>query len=335
MEKFQLYQNKIKEIVNNTTISSKSIFEFDEYTPYADELDFIFNFYTDTLNRSKHNLTPNGIFFNEKRTINAGADKIDDYYIITFNLGLIRSLTDNFKESNFILDKNFQDFETDLGISIKEFMYEYCIHFAFYHEMAHLVQKSDYLNLGLLEHLDGQDDYSEEKHLLELDADEFGTLHLGGHLLQYIENLEREFEKILTQEQLESLLVLSCSTIILYWYTFPSNRKTIHYERLSHPHTSIRTLAMIFTLIPYIRKGLKLKKIANFTINSNTILDKTLAFCTSISPNFFDGKDPIKPLMENIKTERDEIMNYLKKFQQLKQNNELLAVYKWNKSLSS
>ena len=330
----KIYKEKIKELLANTSISKNNIFEYD-FSEYKDEFDEVFSFYQENLiNNSKYGITPSVIFFNNNLTVNAKAGKDNSYYIISINMGTIVKLIEMFKEKTDLLDeennKDFLEFEAFLDIPINNLMYQNAFHFTFYHEMAHLIQKSEFLENNLYEHLDNSNDFSERRHLLELDADEFSSISIGSHIIQYSEKM---FGDDLTDEQFENLLVIACSSVFLYLLSFPSNIRKIHYDRFSHPHPVIRVLSIIFAIVSYCIESLQSKG-TDITLNSKETVNKTFEFSKSLSESFFEGSNPISEFQESLEEEGLCILDYLTKYQNLKINDRTLAVYKWNQMVT-
>lgn len=325
----ELYKEKTKELVDNTPLTEENIFEYD-YSPYADEFDDAFSFYQENLkHNARYGIDPSIVFFNSNFSKNAWASKQNNIYIISFNMGLVVHLIQMFQEKEDLLteerNKDFFYFEKLLDNPIHILMHQNSVHFTFYHEMGHLVQKSDLLENRLYEHLDNSDGYLERRHLLELDADEFSSISIGAHILQYAEKM---FGDEVTKIQFENLIVISCSSIFLYFLSFESNKREIYYEKFTHPHPVIRVMWIVFSIVGYCTRSLEAKGI-DLGLNGREIVDKTFEFSESISGQFFED-NLISDFNESLGTEITNIIAYLTKFQALKENDETLAVHKWN-----
>lgn len=325
----ELYKEGKKVLLDNTPLKEDYIFEY-ENSPYADEFDNIFSFYQENLERNaKYGIQPSIVFFNSNLSINAWASKHNDIYIISFNMGLVVSLIQSFREKVDLLteenNKEFFDFEKYLDNPISILMHQNSVHFTFYHEMGHLIQKSDLLENRLYEHLDNSGEYSEIRHLLELDADEFSALSIGAHILQYAEKM---FGANITKSQFENLIVISCSSVFLYLLSFKSYQREMYYEKFTHPHPIVRIMWIVFTIVGYCKRSLEAKGIT-LGLNGKSIVNKTFEFSKSISNQFFHD-DPIGDFNESLANEGKNIMAYLTKFQGLKENDKTLAVSKWN-----
>lgn len=326
----ELYYTLTDELVKNNVITKNNIFDYDS-SPYKDEFNNIFSFYQKNLiHNAKYGIVPSVLFFNNNFSINAMANKVNGYYVISLNMGTVVRLIEMFIEKPELLNEEdnsaFLKFETLLDNPINVLMYQNAIHFTFYHEMAHLIQKSQLLENNLYEHLDNLESFSELRHILELDADEFSAISIGAHLLQYA---ERMFGLDLTNEQIDNLLVISCSSVFLYILSFPSNRREIYYEKFTHPHPVIRITSIIFIVVGYCIETLKAKGI-DMNLNSKEIVNKTLYFTKKISTHFFEDSNLISDYIKSLGDEGSNIMDYLTKYQELKDKDFSLAVNKWN-----
>ena len=130
-------------------------------------------------------------------------------------------------------------------------MYQQATHFTIYHEIAHLIQKSKYLNSALYEFAAAEADFDYCRHLYELDADLFAALNIGSHILQYAKGT---FGDGLKNEHVEKLIVIICSSSLFYFLFFQSDVKGMYYEEKTHPHPVIRVSLVIFHLVSYLQE---------------------------------------------------------------------------------
>ncbi|GAA3773325.1 hypothetical protein [Flavobacterium ginsengiterrae] len=93
-------------------------------------------------------------------------------------------------------------------------LYQVAQHFTFYHELAHLIQKSDLLYNFLYERPQQQEHFSIVNYKLELDADELAT---ATHIHQYIFKI---FGENIDNQKVESITELFCFGILLYMLSF-------------------------------------------------------------------------------------------------------------------
>jgi hypothetical protein len=331
MDYHQKYLLKTKELVDNSNIPKTDVFDY-ELSPHRDEFDDMFYFYQNTLDRdSKYGIVPSVFFFNNNTDVNAYATKTTNgYYVISINKGTIRKLINMFTEKTDsitnVLDEDFSNFEQSLDTSISMLMYLNAVHFTFYHEEAHLIQKSKFLENVICEDTQENGNYSLDKHILEIDADEFSSLSIGSHIFQYAETT---FGEKITASQLEKLIIISCSSAFLYILSFNSNKgQNMYYEKKSHPHPIIRITWIVHTIVGYCVRNF-IQNGSRLNLNVNDIVHKTLDFSQIISENVYqDGL--IRNYLDIFEKEGVEIFAYLLKIEILKQNNKSLAVSKWN-----
>lgn len=323
------YKDQKEELINKIGFKKEEIFEY-EFSPLKDEFDWVFKFYQENLKKNvKYGITPALIFFNTNLSINAWAGKNKGYYIISFNMGTIVRLIQLFIEKLEVFysdEDQFSDFEKLLDNPVNVLMYQNAIHFTFYHEMAHLVQQSELLNDKIYEKCNEADNYSEIKHILELDADEFSALSIGGHILRYAETT---FGDKINSSQFEGLVIISCSSIFLYLSLFQTSKRDIYYDESTHPHPTIRILWIIFTIVSYCSHSLKAKGI-QIELDKESIIDNTFLICERVGGIVYENNHFIN-FKNTLKKERSNIIGYLQKLQKMKNKDNSLSVPKWNK----
>jgi hypothetical protein len=171
-------------------------------------------------------------------------------------------------------------------------------------------------------------EYKRRKHLLEIDADEFSSLCLGTHVLQYAQKL---FPKTLNQEILEGLLIFCLVPVFVYMTSFGGGEGEIYFKDKSHPHPIIRVMLVTMTICHYINQSLN-ENGNEFSVDYNTVLNRILQVADEMEQKVFESpyvNDFIKTLKENL----NEILDYVDYFDKLKIEDKTLAVYKWNQNV--
>ncbi len=325
------YQNNLEELKNIIDVPKNDYFDF-EFSPYNDEFLKIYKFYTEALStHSYYGIEPAYLYFNTKTTKNAKATKHDGNYIVTINMGTIAWLILNFRDNSRLESEGsirlFKLLAPVLDTSITNLMFQTALHFTFYHEMAHLVQKSEYLESSLDEIPREIEEFDSKRHILELDADEFGALCIGAHINQYAENV---FGESLDQIKFESLVVLFCTPIIFYLLSFESHHDDIYFEEKTHPHPIIRLTYVILTISHYCNQSLE-KENKGFSIDVKEITKHAISICDELESNFLETKNTNRYM--NLASEnREDIKNYIKTYYDLRNGDADLAVYKWNQN---
>lgn len=324
------YLEIIEEFHQKPFTNDESIFDYHN-TPFEKEFEDMFTFYQETLYLNRHyGITPSRLYFNTTYGVNARAVKAPDFYLISIKAGLLLKMIEMFKNnSNFLIKagQKMKLIEDYFDVSTQELMYQLAIHFTFYHEMAHLIQKSEFLDSGLNENLDGTVVFSSRRHLLELDADEFSAVSIAAHTVQYASNIFGD-DISSSNKKIEELLVLVCSTVLLYMLTFSSNNKEIYYKESSHPHPVIRVLRVMNTIIGQYQQtfnhlGVSIK------IDLPDIIRRSAEFAGEIAEDII-GENPTERFVAYLATEMDNIKQYLKEFDELGAGDETLALNKWN-----
>jgi len=167
----------------------QDIFDYRD-TPIEAELESAFQFYQQAMiDHYKYGTEPSYLFFNSMRTVNAQAGKIAGIYLIGINIGTLSWLKESSTNAANAAASELASIYDQLDNPIEVLIHDFALHFTFYHEQAHLIQKSEFLAHFLQEEPLVTEEYSMERHILEFDADEFSSLCLGGHLLQYSNNI--------------------------------------------------------------------------------------------------------------------------------------------------
>jgi hypothetical protein len=314
------YSNHTDQMIAIFPKLNKEVFNFD-LDPDNHEFQKVFSFYKVTLSENSfYGITPCFLFFRNDTSINAHAAKAADKYLVAINSGTITQLSDLFKtlDTNKTLNLISLDI-SKLGTSLNAVMLQFCYHFTFYHEMAHLIQKSEYLEGGLNEIPIKKEPYDERRHLLELDADAFSAISLSEHIIQLLEENYRVFNK----EDIIDIFALLSATAFNYVLTFNSGSLDLYTYDLVHPHPIIRISYIITNLLSYAAQRfgtdiitMQIKK----AIISKAIMIGKIVF----------SKDIMIRYERVLKEHKKEIEAYISHFDNLAERDESLALAKWN-----
>ena len=162
-------------------------------------------------------------------------------------------------------------------------MYQLTMHFTFYHELAHLVQKSEYLESHLYERPFEVEEFDLTRHKLEIDADSFSGISIASHIQQYA---LKHFGDDLDSNKMESLIQMFCSSALLYFLAFQSCKGEIYFYENSHPHPMIRILNFILTITNYLQQSPKLTE-RKITLNHINIFKATIKTTALIETSVF------------------------------------------------
>ncbi|AEE48179.1 hypothetical protein [Haliscomenobacter hydrossis] len=322
----------LNELIAKKIIPSDDVFDFSG-SPFYEEFKDILDFYQKNLliNSTKYDIHPCVIYIKNQFGINARAAKIQDYFIISINMGAIKHLIDVFLMNKELINeeslKEYQELESFLDVPIHVLMHHGAIHFSFYHEMAHLIQKSDYLTLSIYEDADHDSQFFITRHLLEIDADEFSAINVVAHVVDHAEDT---FGDNLNESIMQNLIVVLCSSLLLYFLSFQSykNEPEIYTTKSTHPHPCIRIAWIVITIIDYVNQDLKGRGY-DFTLDRKKIGEAMLTFSELIGVKIF-GDSTISYFRKLMEENAELISIYLHKISMLKHNDKSMAVSKWN-----
>ncbi|SHF81872.1 hypothetical protein [Chryseobacterium sp. OV279] len=252
-----MFSEKIEKIIECNIIKADEAFDY-EYSPYSERFDKIHNLFWSILGHESYNynLKDCYFFFANNFSVNAKACRHNNYNLISINSGLVVWLIKNIIENEKLEEyykKQYGIFQKIQFYSFEELSFQMNLLFTFYHEFAHLLQQSDYLELGLEE--ESKSDFSLYRHALELDADTFSGVFIARHLIQYYEKDFSEFGI----EYLESITVILGSNLFFYLSSFSGANKQLYFKENSHPHPFIRVIRILFTIGKYFQDDYKIK----------------------------------------------------------------------------
>lgn len=324
------YRESNNAIIQNVGISNELLCNLDSTHNRTEFLE-VYKFYQETLEINVHyGIDPAHFFFVNSDTINARAGLSNNgTYLIGINRGTINWLIDNFKlNDSLILDADtilFDKLEPFTDTSINNLMYQAGCHFTFYHELAHLIQKSEYLELNMEENPLPIENFDINRHLLELDADTFSALCLGTHIMQYSENL---FGEDVSKPLVEALIVLFSIPIILYLLSFTGNCHNLYFQETTHPHPAIRLTNFLMVLTHYCN-GVLEGKDRGFTANQGDMFLNAIDIAEELQEEFFNN-NTVSLYKQNIAANRPQVMQYLSELIELNESLETTSKHKWN-----
>ncbi|CAA0163287.1 conserved hypothetical protein [Tenacibaculum maritimum] len=324
------YREKVREIIEKTDLLPGFFSDIEGLDNEEDFLD-AFKFYTETLELNKdYGIEPAHLFFINSDKINGRATLTSNgHFLIGINRGTIDWLVNKFKLNDTLISDSgvnlFNILSTYMDTSINKLMYQAGCHFTFYHELAHLIQKSNYLELSMEENPKAVENFNMDRHLLEIDADTFSALCIGTHIIQYSENI---FGENISRPIMEAIQVLFIIPIILYILSFEGNKQKLYFREKTHPHPAIRITNFIIVLTHYINGALEGKN-RGFTTNQGRIFIYAMEIAEELQDSFFDTS-VITSYRENVTANRPQVIKYIG---DLVESNAILtttAQYKWN-----
>lgn len=262
-----IYEDEISELLRNVhTIHKKDVYNYIG-TDLETEFEEYFNFCLSNMREEcdMFNIQPSFLYFFNEYDTKARATKFEGKYIIEIKYGVVKILHKLFVGSDSLFFKQDETIEKYFGLiqiitpkSIPQLMLQYSTLFTYYHELAHLIQQSDYTHNSLLEEISNQQE-SEDKqqHIREIDADFFAASNLAQHICQYWDEI-RQCDPSVSNNQLYELVVISMASINCYLAHFQTFPEEIYFYENSHPHAANRLLLILGVINDYIKTHLEI-----------------------------------------------------------------------------
>lgn len=307
------YQKICEELKKNKVISANDIFDF-EYSPLKDIYRNYFEYCQENLINycQNYDIQPARFYFHNEYAVNARAATKNGYFVIGVNMGTIQvpyrlfyEQNDMFAE-NEILCEHFKELSTKINVSLGFLMFHLSTLFTYHHELAHLVQKSSLLKMGLTEQYAFLNNhmFNIVKHVLEFDSDLHGADAICSKLLEHFKKLSPENQ---TGRNLVKLLSLGISSIFSYFLLCFNINQKIYYREFSHPHPLIR---ISYVLDRFIRVASE-----NLPINVNINPEKLVELGFVISDIFFKSQKNTNQVLGEFQKQFlekfDSIENYI------------------------
>ncbi len=123
-------------------------------------------------------------------------------------------------------------------------------HFTFYHEFAHIIQIQERKDSTSID-VAPEKGYNLNRHILEMDADEFSSLFLASHILQYADKQLKYINNIsLTYMSAFFIIPILSNSISIY----PEDIQTIDLRNEMHPHPIFRILFVALVITEFINQ---------------------------------------------------------------------------------
>jgi hypothetical protein len=246
-------------------------------------------------------------------SVNAKAGLVEDNFVILFNMGLIANLYPFFLNYRFDFNKKaykrFELIERYFDASPEWLMYQISTQFTFYHEQAHLIQKSEELKSMIFENYSGSNKaFSLEHHVLEIDADYWGAHFICYHITEYWQKQDRKAQ---TQETLIALLILGLSAIFSYFIFLSSGHYKIYLKESTHPHPSIRISYLADVFLNVASQTFQ----DQFDLNLNGLLVECFSVCEEMFKDRKPEFDFIDTFLKELKEQINPAQVYIREMQ--------------------
>ncbi|WP_316784982.1 hypothetical protein [Pedobacter frigiditerrae] len=277
-------------------VTADNLMHFEFNDDYRDSLLATAEFYLQAIEHHKVYLKiPLGLIFSSEISENAKAGVHEGRGLIVWNGGLlIKQIKLKEKEAKIkyaIEQTELADFLSQLDNPPSTLFFQSLQHFTFYHEFAHVIQLQEKGGMEIMLSPQ-QNEYDVNKHLLELNADEFSALLLSSHIEQYAMGMFGKVDK----ENLSKLLSLFLVPILTESISiYPDDLTDFNMEKGSHPHPMVRLLHTVISMI----EALNQRHVKGFKLNSKEILIQTMEVASQLTKLDLMTlwKDNLKPIM--------------------------------------
>lgn len=251
--KYNHLENK-KLLVAKGIVNSEDIFDYSVSDPYK-VVEQFFQFCQQNLSEEcgKYDIQPALIYIRSLMDVNAAAGKGNDHYVIRVNFGTILIMFRLYTDHRHIFNEDalgdFTELNKSLDESLDYLLFQVSMQFTFFHERAHLIQKSPVEHQWVDENynLNPEDaPFSLSHHIREFDADIHASTFVAFHLVDY---WKRQSDKIRTKENLEFIISIGLAGVLAYFLFLKRNYAKVYYKAGTHPHPLIRISYILDNLV--------------------------------------------------------------------------------------
>jgi len=286
------YNNGAARLTSKRYIPSDWVFDYSTST-LAELFDRFYRFCQDNLDNhcNEFAIQPATFFYKNDISVNAAAGRQNDDSIMFLNSGTLVTMYQALYNGNkaFLTDEYLKMTYTDIlpqDTPPDFIMYQITIQFTYYHELAHLIQRSPQLSSFIMEayalHGPGSV-YDHEKHLKEFDADLHAAQMIYFHIYEFWGKLpvdKRDSDRL---GKMVSLYLCG----MLFYLSFLSGRVLpIYFEESDHPHPLIRV-----TYIMDIILGVAEQHFSDHRLDGRVVLRETFNIAERICKA--NGQDSI------------------------------------------
>jgi len=333
------YNEYCQTLTSNTDVDQSEIFEY-EGTPYellCDQLFQQFQFHLES-NFSLFDIKPGFFFFNNDRRVNGWAWKDNDIYINSFNIGTVHKLRELFL--NIDLTKllksapelaKLSPIQEPLRSPLNDLLFNSSMIYLFYHEAGHLIQFSSTRSLSKTSEKPKKtvSKFDILDHVYELDSDLFAAIRLSRHITF---GWDKFNEKHKTKENLERMILSSVLGAAVFKMLYIEFSKEIYYEERTHPHSFIRAMAIMNTVIEY--TNIHAEKYLGTKLDHENLVKDSIVLFDEVLPLLL-GDNAIDNLRLIYKNDGDKILKYYNKLSGLIEANPKTAIYQRNKKVKN
>lgn len=254
-------------------LTEDCIWYFENNPDWYDDLLRSASFYAEAIqHNSVYLIVPCRVVFVADHSINAAATVFEGRGLIVWRGGLLLKqleILNQWKKieaalENTQLEKILSSLDNHPSILFHQIVQ----HFTFYHEFAHIIQIQDIKGSTSID-LVPENGYNLNKHILELDADEFSSLFLASHILQYADNQLKDID-VISMTYMSAFFIVPILSYSISIY--PEDIQVIDLKKENHPHPIFRILFIAMVITEFINQRYQGK----IVVNPNNILNLTI-----------------------------------------------------------
>lgn len=279
------YKQEIDDIIKSNIINEPSIFVASDIFDYSDmpneELFEQFYGFCRTnmdIHAQRLNISPNYFVYTNHFNSNAQAIRVNNEYFILIYMGLIKHSIDNLLNNERLdeyVNEKYPDLINNYDNAISGLGFQVATQFAYYHELAHLIQFSKKgEKFSLQEMYNTTSTFDIREHKLEINADTYAAIAITSHIQQY---LEKTFGDSLTVEKAQNTFVLIGACLLNHISRFSGNNIDIYFDNYSHPHPFLRLFNVMLNIAHHLNHSPFLKSM-NIQINAGGLLKEVFNF---------------------------------------------------------
>lgn len=277
-------------------------------------------------------IDPNIFLFYNSLNINAKAGYNDEVFVILFYDGLFKWAITNILNNDLIdnyLSEHYNEIASKYDNTLNLLSFQVATQFTFYHETAHLIQKSKRkLSFELQERSVDEQNYIYLNHLLELNADGYASIAIATHITQYLENI---FNENITLEDFKFTVKFFGASLFYYLLSFSDSNEPLYYYEKSHPHPVIRLFNILIRIINHLTNSEYLFE-NNMEFNQFELLQEVFSFYYELEEeNVFSTN--VGEIINYALESREEMVEYLSAFLDFNDDNHFDALEKWNQHI--
>ncbi len=309
-----LHTDNIAELVKATGIPNEDFFDYTFSDPYQ-VVEQYFQFCQTNLSEKcdEYNIQPAKFYIRKRMDVNAAAAKVQDYYLIRVNFGTIVTMFRMYTDHRSIFESealsDFVELHNKLDASLDYLLFQISIQFTFYHERAHLIQKSPVDNTWIEESYENlipeNEPFDLQRHLYEFDADLHGATFVAFHLVEY---WKKQTDDLKTDKHLNLIVSVGVAGVLAYFIFMKRNYSKVYYKASTHPHPLIRISYILDNLVRTVEGNLDQKLAFNstgiikdaFRIVDNLFTAAGTTWLSEFTNDFFDEMKDIKSYVDSV-----------------------------------